>query len=54
MLASTLLTVMRVTTLLKLAMKFCEGYLVELNPNCKRWVQVPKSDATTMKDVDVG
>ncbi|KAI2492861.1 hypothetical protein MHU86_21674 [Fragilaria crotonensis] len=33
--------------------EFCKRYLTELEPYCKRWVQVPKSEATTITDLDI-
>ncbi|KAI2513104.1 hypothetical protein MHU86_1396 [Fragilaria crotonensis] len=33
--------------------EFCKRYLTELEPYCKRWVQVSKSEAVTMKGLDI-
>ena len=33
--------------------EFCKRYLTELEPYCNRWMHVPKTEATTMKDVDI-
>ena len=33
--------------------EFCKRYLTELEPYCKRWVQVSKSEAETIKDLDI-
>ncbi len=33
--------------------EFCKHYLTELDPYCKQWVQVPKSEAMTMKGLDI-
>jgi hypothetical protein len=31
--------------------EFCKRYLTELEPYCKRWVQISKSQAATLKDL---
>ena len=33
--------------------EFCKRYLTELEPYCKRWVQVSKSEVETTKDLDI-
>ena len=33
--------------------EFCKRYLTEFEPYCKRWVQVSKSEAVTMKCLDI-
>ena len=34
--------------------QFCKSYLTELEPYCKRWIQVSMKDATTINDLDIG
>ena len=34
--------------------EFCKRYLTEYEPYCKRWVQLPLIEATSLKAVDIG
>ena len=34
--------------------QFCKSYLTELEPHCKRWIQVSMKDPTTINDLDIG
>ena len=33
--------------------EFCKCYLTELEPYCRRWVQVSNSEAETIRDLDI-
>jgi hypothetical protein len=34
--------------------EFCKRYLTEYEPYCKRWVQLPLVEATSIRDIDIG